>query len=66
MFFEPPWTEADEIWVECLTGEYDRRMEREKRERQARELICDTSFVGHLARAVQGRDRYQGWGAAPS
>lgn len=35
--FEGPWTEADEIWVECLTGEYDERLEREAREREARD-----------------------------
>ena len=33
--FEGPWTEADEIWLECMTGEYDRRLVREIHEREA-------------------------------
>jgi hypothetical protein len=32
---EGPWTEADEIWFECMTGEYDRRLLREIHEREA-------------------------------
>jgi tRNA(fMet)-specific endonuclease VapC len=32
----------------------------EKREK----LICDTSFVGHFARATRLLDRYEGWGGA--
>jgi hypothetical protein len=32
---EGPWTEADEIWFECMTGEYDRRLLRETHEREA-------------------------------
>jgi hypothetical protein len=34
---EGPWTEADEIWFECMTGEYDRRLLREIHEREAAE-----------------------------
>jgi hypothetical protein len=37
MAFKGPWTEADEIWVEWMTGEYQQRVEREAREREARE-----------------------------
>jgi hypothetical protein len=29
VIFEGPWTDADEIWLECMTGEYDRRLQRE-------------------------------------
>lgn len=32
---EGPWTEADEIWSECMTGEYDRRWWREFYAREA-------------------------------
>jgi hypothetical protein len=32
---EGPWTEADEIWFECMTGEYDRRWLREFYAREA-------------------------------
>lgn len=32
---EGPWTEADEIWLECMTGEYDRRWWREFYAREA-------------------------------
>lgn len=32
-----PWTEADEIWFECMTGEYDRRLLREIYAREAAE-----------------------------
>jgi hypothetical protein len=38
--FEPlegPWTEADEIWFECMIGEYDRRWLREFYAREAAE-----------------------------
>jgi hypothetical protein len=34
---EGPWTEADEVWLECMTGEYDRRQLREIYEREAAE-----------------------------
>ncbi|MGH2938900.1 MAG: hypothetical protein ACRDPE_12365 [Solirubrobacterales bacterium] len=34
---EGPWTEADEIWLECMTGEYDRRQLREIHAREAAE-----------------------------
>jgi hypothetical protein len=34
---EGPWTEADEIWFECMTGEYDRRQLREIYAREAAE-----------------------------
>ena len=30
-----PWTKADEIWFECMTGEYDRRLLREIHGREA-------------------------------
>jgi hypothetical protein len=30
-----PWTEADDTWLECMTGEYDRRIQREAFEREA-------------------------------
>jgi hypothetical protein len=32
-----PWTEADEIWFECMTGDYDRRRLRETSAREAAE-----------------------------
>jgi hypothetical protein len=32
-----PWTEADEVWLECMTGEYDRRWLREFHAREAAE-----------------------------
>jgi hypothetical protein len=38
--FEPlegPWTEADEIWLECMTGEFDRRQSREIHARDSAE-----------------------------
>lgn len=34
---EGPWTEADEIWLEYMTGDYDRRLSREIYEREAAE-----------------------------
>lgn len=34
---EGPWTEADEVWLECMTGEYDRRQLREIYVREAAE-----------------------------
>lgn len=38
--FEPlpgPWTEADEVWLEYMTGEHDRRWRREIYAREAAE-----------------------------
>jgi hypothetical protein len=38
--FEPlrgRWTEADEIWLECMTGEFDRRQLREIYARESAE-----------------------------
>jgi hypothetical protein len=32
-----PWTEADDVWLECMTGEYDRRIQREAVERELNE-----------------------------
>ena len=34
---EGRWTEADEVWLEYMTGEYDRRLLREAYAREAAE-----------------------------
>jgi len=34
---EGPWTEADEVWLEYMTGDYERRLQREIYAREAAE-----------------------------